>query len=147
MSMVKMKLDSASLMGDFFDSTQIIGILSHLKDYQLCWHINHALNFDFRVNNDLEIYWMKNRKRIGFTVFEYSEPVKSVGHYLYNNHFQAEFLLPELKNIDYLWMIKGNYYGQEEVKSLVEQLRQVPEVQLVSVLTMEEIKHKENLIF
>ncbi|MHB1921698.1 MAG: IPExxxVDY family protein [Chitinophagaceae bacterium] len=147
MSTLKMKLDYDSLMEEFFDSTHLIGMVSSVKDYQLCWQINHALNFDFRVNNELEISWKKKRKQIFFTVFEYLEPIKSVAHYLYNNHFRAEFLLPELKNVDYLWMIKGNYYGSGEMKGLMEELRLIPEIQMVTLLSLSDIKNKENLIF
>jgi hypothetical protein len=56
-------------------------------------------------------------------------------------------LLPELKHIDYLWLIKGDYYQLQDVKKLIEELRHVELVQLVSLLDLREIKNKMNLIF
>lgn len=147
MSVLKLKLDQDQLLEDFFESTHIVGIVSSARDYQLCWQINRSMHFNFRVNNSLEINLAKNNRAFYFSVFDFEEPTKSAAHYFYNNHCQAEFLLPELKNIDYLWMIKGDYYQRQDIKKLIEQLRHVELVQLVSLLDIREIKNKMNLIF
>jgi len=147
MSALKLKLDQDQLVEDFFDCTQLVGILSSARDYQLCWQLNKQLFYHFRVNNSLEIKLTKHQRAFYFTVFEFQEPTKSVSHYLYNNHCKAEFLLPELKNIDYLWLIKGDYYQLQDVKKLTEELRRVELVQLVSLLDLRDIKNKVNLIF
>lgn len=147
MSVLKLKLDQDQLLEDFFEATHLIGIVSSARDYQLCWQLNRDLHFNFRVNNSLEINLTKNQRAFYFSVFEFEEPTKSAAHYFYNNHCQAEFLLPELKNIDFLWLVKGDYYQLEDVKKLIEQLRQVELVQLVSLLDIREIKNKMNLIF
>lgn len=147
MSILKLKLDQDQLIEDFFDSSYLIGIASAARDYQLCWQINRQLHSQFRVNNSLEITLSKNKRSFHFTVFEFLEPTNSVAHYFYNNHCQAEFLLPELKHIHFLWMIKGDYYRPDDIRKLIEDLRQVPLVQLVSLLDIREIKNKMNLIF
>ncbi|HEY6082975.1 MAG TPA: IPExxxVDY family protein, partial [Chitinophagaceae bacterium] len=82
-----------------------------------------------------------------FSVFEFTEPTTAVSHYIYNNHSKAAFLLPELKNIDFLWLIKGDYYQEKEVKALIEQIRSVENIQLVTLFNQEEIKNKKDLIF
>ncbi|KAA2245264.1 IPExxxVDY family protein [Chitinophaga agrisoli] len=147
MSALKLKLDQDQLVEDFFESTHLMGIVSSARDYQLSWQLNRQLHYPFRVNNSLEIKLTKHQRSFFFTVYEFQEPTKSVSHYLYNNHCKAEFLLPELKNIDYLWLIKGDYYGPQDVKKLTEALRHVELVQLVSLLDLREIKNKVNLIF
>jgi hypothetical protein len=147
MSVLKLKLDQDQLLEDFFESTHVIGIVSAARDYQLCWQINKHMHLDFRINNSLEINLSKNNRAFYFGVFEFEEPIKSSVHYLYNNHCQAEFLLPELKNVDYLWMVKGDYYQLNDIKKLIEHLRHVELVQLVSLLDIREIKNKMNLIF
>jgi hypothetical protein len=147
MTILKLKLDQDQLVEDFFESSFLIGIASSVRDYQLCWHINHHLRTSFRINNHLEITLSKKTRSFHFPVFEFQEPTISVTHYLYNNHCHAEFLLPELKHIDFLWMIKGDYYQPAEIKKLLEELRLVPPVQLVSLLDIREIKNKMNLIF
>lgn len=147
MSVLKLKLDQDQLVEDFFEDTWLAGIISQARDYQLCWQINKQLGYDFRVNNSLEINLTKQRRAFYFTVFEYQELTKSAAHYLYNNHCKAEFLLPELKHVDYIWLIKGNYYQDADVKHLVEQIRRVELIQLVSLLDMKDIRNKINLIF
>ncbi|MBC9933719.1 IPExxxVDY family protein [Chitinophaga qingshengii] len=147
MSILKLKLDQEQLVEDFFENTHLIGIASTARDYQLCWQINRQLHTNFRVNNLLEITLSKKNRSFHFTVMEFHEPTNSVAHYFYNNHCQAEYLLPELKNIQFLWMIKGDYYQADDIKKLLEQLRLVPLVQLVSLLDTREIKNKMNLIF
>ena len=147
MTILKLKLDQEQLVEDFFENTHLIGIASSARDYQLCWHINRQLHTNFRVNNNLEITLSKRSRSFHLPVREFLEPTNSVAHYFYNNHCQAEFLLPELKQIHFLWMIKGDYYQPHDVKKLLEELRIVPLVQLVSLLDIREIKNKMNLIF
>jgi hypothetical protein len=142
-----LKLDTVQLVDEFYESAQLIGIVSSIKDYQLCWHINQSMALDFRVNNELEIKWTKNRRTFYCTVFECIEPIKSTFHYLYNNHCNAEFLLPELKHIDFIWLIKGDYYQSGEKGFLMEQIRQVEGVQLATFIQLSEIKNRQNLIF
>ncbi|RAJ85724.1 hypothetical protein CLV59_102429 [Chitinophaga dinghuensis] len=147
MTILKLKLDQDQLVEDFFDSSHLIGIASTARDYQLCWQINRHLHTNFRVNNSLEITLSKKSRSYHFPVFDFHEATNAVIHYCYNNHCQAEFLLPELKQIHFLWMIKGDYYQLEDAKKIVEELRKVPQVQLVSLLDIREIKNKMNLIF
>lgn len=147
MSTLKLKLDQDWLVEEFFDSTHLMGIITRVKDYQLCWHLNNTLRFNFRANNELEIKLCQKKKTFYFSVFEFTEPTTAVSHYIYNNHSKAAFLLPELKNIDFLWLIKGDYYQEKEVKALIEQIRSVETIQLVTLFNQEEIKNKKDLIF
>jgi hypothetical protein len=147
MSKAKLVLSNEQLEEAFFDSSWLIGIMAPAKDYQLCWNLNRALGFNFRANNELEICLESKQKKFYFTVFEFEEPTKTVWHYIFNNHYKAEFLLPELKNVDYIWMLKGDFYQQSEVRLLMDQIREVPSVQLVTLLKPDELKNKRNLIF
>jgi hypothetical protein len=147
MSVLKLKLDNDQLVEDFFESTHLLGIASTASDYQVCWHINRHLHTNFRINNSIEITLAKKTRSYHFPIYEFHEATNSVAHYFYNNHCQAEYLLPELKQVQFLWMIKGDYYQPADVKKLLEELRRVPQVQLVSLLDTKEIKNRMNLIF
>lgn len=68
-------------------------------------------------------------------------------YYLYKNQFDGEYLLPEFKHLDYLWLTKGDLPGKEDENKLVNDIRNIPGVQLVVELTNEKIKHKQHLIF
>jgi hypothetical protein len=74
-------------------------------------------------------------------------PSTCLVHYLYNNQFDGEYLLPEFKHLDFLWLIKGETVSAEELKSLMQSIKSLPGVQLVNEMTNEKIKHKQHLIF
>jgi hypothetical protein len=115
-----------------------------VESHQFVWHINKGMRFNFRINNDLEIQLNKKNRSYFFQVFEHIEPHRSLTHYLYKNHFDGEYLLPEFKHLDYLWLAKGEMPGAEETKELTTGIRTIHGVQLVVELTNE--KHKQHLI-
>jgi hypothetical protein len=55
-------------------------------------------------------------------------------------------LLPELRHIDYLWLLKGELADESFLVSLMQELRRMDQVQLVMELTNEKIKNKEHLV-
>ncbi len=144
---MKLKLDMDDMAEEFLDDTRILGIVAPVKDYQLCWKLNQMLRFDFRNNNDIEIQLKRRNRTYYFSVFEYSEPNNALVHYLYNNGFDGEFLLPEFKHLDYLWLMKGDTVKEEFVSDLMNSLRTITGVQLVTEITHDKIKHKAHLIF
>jgi hypothetical protein len=144
---MKLMLDSKDLTNGFFEETRLIGIMASVKDYQFCWQLNNMLHLDFRLNNDIEIQLTKKKRNYFFAVYEYSETHSSLIHYLYNNQFDGEYLLPELKHLDFLWLMKGDSVSEEKQQNLIESIRTIKDVQLVVELTNEQIRNKEHLIF
>lgn len=144
---MKLVLDNDELTQDFFEDTKLLGIMAPIKDYQLCWHLNSLLGVDFRINHDIEIQLTKKERNYFFTVYEFSDPTGSLCHYLYNNRFDGEYLLPEFKHLDYLWLMKGDIVSEENLQQTINDLRRITGVQLVTELTNEKIKNKEHLVF
>ena len=68
-------------------------------------------------------------------------------HYLYNNQDDGEYLLPEFKHLDYLWLAKGESMEPNEVQLLQQSVKLLPSVQLITEMTNEKIKNKQYLIF
>ncbi|HMK02660.1 MAG TPA: IPExxxVDY family protein [Ferruginibacter sp.] len=143
----KLKIDNEALAEEFFEDSLLLGIVAPLKDYQFSWQLNQLLGFNFRVNNDIEIQLTKKQRRYFFSIYEYAIPAISLAHYLYNNQFDGEYLLPEFKHLDFLWLIKGDTVAPEEITLLMQSIRSLPGVQLVTEMTNEKIKHKQHLIF
>jgi hypothetical protein len=144
---MKLKLNVDELANDFFDDAVLIGIVAPIKDYQLCWQLNHQLRFNFRLNNEIEIQLSKKGRQYFFAVYEYKEPNGSKCHYLYNNQFDGEYLLPEFKHLDYLWMIKGDENAKNTSNAMSTLLRSIAGVQLVTELSADKIRNKAHLIF
>jgi hypothetical protein len=144
---MKLKIDNELLAEEFFEDTCLLGIVAPIVPHQFVWNINRGLNFDFRLRNDLEIQLMKKNRNYFFTVFEYNEPFLSLSYYLYKNLNDGEYLVPEFRNLDYLWLSKGDIPGREEELLLIQDLRKIPGVQLVVELNNEKIINKQHLIF
>lgn len=145
--MSKLILDTQEITDGFFEDTRLLGIMAPIKDYQFCWQINNILGVDFRVNNDIEIQLKKKNRNYFFSLFEYREPSTSLEHYIYNNQFDGEYLLPEFKHLDFLWLMKGDLVTNEMLQQQTENIRSINGVQLVVELTNEKIRNKEHLVF
>jgi hypothetical protein len=144
---MKLVLDNKNLADDFFEDTRLLGIMAPIKDYQLCWHLNHLMRMDFRINNDIEIQLSKRDRNYFFAVYEFCEPTGSLSHYLYNNRFDGEYLLPEFKHVDFLWLMKGDIVNEESLQQTINDIKEISGVQLVIELTNEKIRNKEHLVF
>jgi hypothetical protein len=144
---MKLKLNIEDMTGEFFEETRLLGLVAPVKDYQFCWQLNNRLRFDFRINNEIEIQLTRRQRKYFFGVYEYQESGTSLQHFLYNNQFDGEYLLPEFKHLDFLWLLKGDVVGDQKLQDLLGSIRTVPGVQLVMELVQEKIKNKGHLIF
>ena len=144
---MKLKIDNETLAREFFEDSILLGIVAPVKDYQLSWHLNQVLGFDFRLNNGLEIQLNRKNRTYFFSIYDYKVPSTSLTHYLYNNQFDGEYLLPEFKHLDFLWLIKGEPVSAEDQRNLIQSIKVLQGVQLVIEMTNEKIKNKQHLIF
>ncbi len=144
---MKLKLNIEDMTDEFFDGTRLLGIVAPVKDYQFCWQLNNRLRFDFRINNSIEIQLTKRQRNYFFGVYEYQEMGTALQHFLYNNQFDGEYLLPEFKHLDFLWLLKGDVVADEKLAHLMTCIRTGPGVQLVKDLVQGKIKNKGHLIF
>jgi hypothetical protein len=144
---MKLKIDTETLIEEFFDSTCLLGIVAPVKDYLFSWHINQAMGYQLTINHSIEIQLRKKERNYFFSIYEYAVQGTNMVHYLYNNEDDGEYLLPEFKHLDFLWLAKGEEMSKEEVSALQKSLRLLPAVQLVTEMTDEKIKNKQFLIF
>ena len=144
---MKLKIDNESIAQEFFENAVLLGIVAPIKDYLFSCHLNQIFGFNFRVNTGIEIELVKQQRKYFFSIYEYTVPSTSITHYLYNNQFDGEYLLPEFKHLDFVWLIKGEFIAVEELKTLMNSIKSIPGVQLVNEMTNEKIKNKQYLIF
>jgi len=144
---MKLKIDNETLAEEFFECTRLLGIVAPIKDYQFTWLINQRLGFKFRINNNIEIQLRKKERNYFFSIYEFEVPGCCMVHYLYNNQYDGEYLLPEFKHLDFLWLTKGEEMEKEEFSMLQQSLKLLPSVQLVNEMTNEKIRNKQHLIF
>lgn len=143
---MKLKIDNELLAEEFFENTLLLGVMAPMESQKFVWQVNQSMRFDFRLNDDIEIQLTKKNRQYYFSVFEYREANQVLEYFLYKNQFDGEYLLPEFKHLDYLWLTKGDLPGKDDEKKLITDIRNIPGVQLVVELTNEKIKNKQHLI-
>lgn len=144
---MKLRIDNNVMVDEFFANTRLLGIVAPIEHYRFCWHLNQMLNFNFRINNNIEIQLNKKARKYFFPIYEYGERSGTIKHYLYNNEDDGEYLLPEFKHLDFLWLIKDDIMHDDEINILISSIRTIPAVQLITEMTNEKIKNKQHLIF
>ena len=144
---MKLKISNDDLADSFFEDSHVLGVVSSLKNYQFIWHINQQLGFTFRLNSELEIELRKKTRNYFFSIYEYQIPQTSLVYYIYHNQNSGEYLLPEFKHLDFIWMIKGEDFSLKELESLQKTIKMMPSVQFVVEMDQEKIKNKQHLIF
>ena len=132
---------------EFFQGTRLLGVVAPIKHYQFCWQLNNRLRFDFRINNEIEIQLTKRDRKYFFGVYEFSETNNCQQHFLYNNQCDGEYLLPEFKHLDFLWLLKGDTVADDKLADLITCIKSMAGVQLVMELVHEKIKNKGHLMF
>lgn len=144
--MAKLTVDNNQLAIEFFEDARLLGIQSPLEPHKFVWMINRIFGYHFTYQHEGEIRLRSLKRNYEFPVYFYKEELLEVAHLLYVNEDDGKHLLPELKHIDYLWLLKGAFPDEEFIQALLRELRKLDQVQLVMELTNEKIKNKEHLV-
>jgi len=145
--MSKLKLNTDGIEDDFFSGTHLLGIMTPVKNYRFIWQVNANTGFDFRLNTEVEIQLKRKGRNYFFSVYQFCQTECELEHFIYYNQFEGEYLLPEFKHLDFLWLMRGNVITDEDFLSVQNKLKAIEGTQLVTELTQEKIKNKGNLIF
>jgi hypothetical protein len=144
---VKLKLNIEELNEDFFEDTRLLGITAPIKKYQFCLQINNVMGLQFRLNPEIEIQLRKKDRTYFFSIYESKEPNSFLSHYLYHNQCDGEYLLPEFRHMDFLWLMKGDWVEDDKCNWIFQSIKNISGVQMVTELTNEMIKNKGNMVF
>lgn len=142
-----LKLDDQIVFDEFFSDAKIIGVVAPMRDYYFCWRLNNDLFFDFRINNEIEIEFKRKGRSYFFSIYHFEDRHLDLSHYIYNNHFDGEFLLPELRHFDFIWLIKGDSVSVEYLNNMLTMVKNIQVVQLITEVNLINVKNKANLLF
>ena len=142
----KLTLSIADMQEDFFTDTALIGIASALPAYQLCGVLNECFDVNLTREMDMDVP-LRTRKQSEhhFAIYQYCAPLNGARYLLYKLKSDNQMLLPEAKNLDYLWLIQSSSTSML-AGNIAECLKQLPEVQLAQILEMDKLKSLSNLI-
>jgi hypothetical protein len=132
-----------------YDDFELIGIVSSLKEYKLAWIINKALNIKLVKEPDI-IFSFLNDASINISSYVYN---LEYGNFRFLKNRACEFmnvkipfLLPELKQYDYLIKLEQIDYAFS-ADSVITMLKSLSQILFIQKLSVNNIKSKENLIF
>lgn len=144
--MGKFIIDNSELANEFFADARLIGIQCPMAAHQFVWQINRLFGYRFTYQPHCEIVLKAQRRTYTYPVYTCAEAHVSLQHYIYINEHDGKHLMPELKHMDYLWLMKGEWREEGLKESLMQELRRMEGVQLVWELTSDKIRNKEHLI-
>ncbi|MBS1774156.1 MAG: IPExxxVDY family protein [Bacteroidetes bacterium] len=163
--MAKLVLDMAAMEESFFSDTALIGIVCPLSPHRFCHELNSKLDMNFarKPESDPAIQIKKEEKKgrknaapelqpvtnaddkVYFHFFEYQLPLNGGRYALYKLKNGNEVLLPEVKQLDYLWMIECAG-AEEEAENILHLLRNLSDIQLAQIIPAEQLKHSSHLL-
>lgn len=147
---------------DFF----LLGIRTDLPDYRLAYQLNRLLSIQLkRSKKDLLLEGSKGSTSLLCSYFEFQEEDYDRDWFLASNkgfregkreglglfsglsaNEQTDFLLPELKKFDFLFVVHGLHSPKQE-KEIEELAQTVPQVVMVKAIDLESVKNREHLLF
>lgn len=124
----------------------LIGIVSHAKPYRLCWNLNKTMHFNLvSTNEKIEISNARKKQHFVFEIYNYNDEESRINYYLIPNKSGTGYLIPELKHVDYILMLKENLTA--DINLIIDQIRQSDQVMTCFEINTEEVKSLENLLF
>lgn len=145
----------------------LIGISSHEKDYRFCWALNNKLKLELVKQDSLEIKGKKQSTPSYFSFFTFDDEDQYTEYSVVANFSESktlafkentlfggeaeregenEFLIPEQKQMNYFFVIRGEL-EDEEVEELLRQIRGIDIVLTAVRIDAKSLKSKQNLIF
>ena len=124
----------------------LFGLSSHENDYRLVWKINQEFSFNFERGQNHKLISKKTGSEIEFTLYSYDDEDTFYLYYLIANKSDKGVLIEELKNIDYLVLIQGEF-TEAFSNSFQNRLKKIENIQGVFKIDPSTLKNRENLVF
>ena len=129
---------------NYFEDYQLVAIVSHLKDYTLCYNINLNLDFDLIKYDDL-IVPSGTASGSRFSWYYFKDEISSTVYYLIGNKCENGNLIKSQKTVDYILIIK-NPVSKELLKPISNSLRKIQNINAVFELNMDQQKKMDTLL-
>jgi len=134
-----------AMQEDFFADTAMIGIATAMPGYHLCWVLNRHFDINFERDPEQNISSQKKENQYHFPIYQCCFPNSSHKYMLYKLKNGAETLLPETRQLDYLWMVQ-TASPERDAEEIASELRNIPDLQLARILEADQLKSINNLL-
>jgi hypothetical protein len=124
----------------------LLGLASTENDYRLIWKINQTFNFTFERCENHKVLSKDGEKELGFSHYTFNDENTLLFYRLLSNKTEKGVLLEELKNIDYLLIVHGEFQDSF-ITGLIANLKSVEHIQGVFHISPASLKSRERLLF
>ncbi len=138
MAVTKLKIENAD---PFF----IWGILCSHGGHRLCWELNRTLHTQLQRDTDIEVIRRPAAEDLYFNFYSHFDEVSYLSTELIKNKSNGDFYMKELRNFDYVLMIKGEVDFFES-EAFTAGLKRIDCIQAAISIDMHKIKNQEDLI-
>lgn len=127
-----------------FDFT-LIGIITPMRAYRLCWFLNNQLKMSLEREEDLALK-NEQEEEVFFPRYYFYIEESETDFYLLGNKGTEGYLIPEQKEIDFFMLIY-NPPERDAGSAFVKKIKLIPEVQSAFTLDPNKLRSRENLLF
>lgn len=145
--MKRLTLNYEEVTDAFLEDARLLGVVTNLANYRLCWALNAMYGYDFRANSPACIERRKRERKYFFSIHRHHKARQAFEHILYQNKDEGEYLLPELRHLDYIWMVKCDHPDDSLYERVRQQLLSLPDVQMVNEIGKNNLRNREFLLF
>lgn len=144
-------MSKEKLIIDYSDEEFLLyGIISDVREFKLAWQINKILGVSLSMQDDALIEFKNNKhlKVVYYTAekeFYSLRLIKNLA--IENNGFKSPYLMPEIKNFDYLLIIEGEDVSGFDENVFLESIKTASFVQYTSSIDIYKLKSLDNLMF
>lgn len=127
-----------------FDFT-LIGIITPMRAYRLCWFLNNQLKMSLEREEDLTLK-NEQEEEVFFPRYYFYIEESETDFYLLGNKGTEGYLIPEQKEIDFFMLIY-NLPERDGGSAFVKKIKPIQEVQSAFLLDPNKLRSRENLLF
>ncbi|MEQ8239722.1 MAG: IPExxxVDY family protein [Cyclobacteriaceae bacterium] len=143
-----MKAKHTKLKSDYHFDFDLLGLVAPMREYKVGWLLNTMDEFDLSKEDDIKIE-LANDFILRISNLREETDFRKV--YLLKNRLDTgfsfnQYLLPELKEFDFLLKVKHEV-RDNWVDDLLLKMKDIELLRFVTKIELEKIKNKENLLF
>lgn len=124
---------------------KLMGIVTTAEVYRLGWLMHAKLRLFVERMEDVEIHVPKKAATAYFPLYEFQDEEQRLEYFLLGNRSDGNFLVPEMKQINYWLMIRGVFENLSTTK-LLSRVKSLPQIQTALWINPSELKSKDNLM-
>ena len=135
----KLALDHVAMEADFFENVQMLSIICPHEAYHLAWLLNRHFPVEFVRALSLDI---QHGNQI-YSAYKYNDEINHIEHSLYATRAKTHFILPGLKNIDFIWMIQGGHLVDEYIKLIPPRIKRLSGISDCRIINHEALSQRQ----